>query len=229
MISSGKGRPRVLAFILRQTCKQLFAQSTIQRDGWVNGRQRSDTIESMTQRFETRQWVSFPIELVFAFFANPSNLPHLMPPALQSRIEDVRMQPPPPRPLAADPARRFRSIAAGTGSEILISFRPVRWIPQRLSWMARIAEFEWNSHFIDEQVQGPFKRFRHRHGVASETRDNSDGTMVTDSIEFELPGGAVGSVASGVVRGQLKKAFTYRQQRLLEILAIASRQAAQRA
>jgi hypothetical protein len=53
--------------------------------------------------------------------------------------------------------------------------------------------------------------------------------MVTDSIEFELPGGAVGSVASGVVRGQLKKAFAYRQQRLLEILAIASRQAAQRA
>jgi ligand-binding SRPBCC domain-containing protein len=183
----------------------------------------------MAQRFETEQWIPFPIELVFAFFANPSNLPHLMPPALQSRIEDVRMQPPPPRPMAADAARRFRSIAAGTGSEILISFRPVRFIPQRLSWMARIVEFEWNSHFVDEQVHGPFKRFRHRHGVTAETRDNSEGTLVMDSIEFELPGGAVGSVASGVVRGQLKKSFAYRQQRLVEVLAIAARQAAQRA
>ena len=27
----------------------------------------------MTQRFESRQWVPFPVELVFAFFANPSN------------------------------------------------------------------------------------------------------------------------------------------------------------
>jgi ligand-binding SRPBCC domain-containing protein len=183
----------------------------------------------MAQRFETQQWVPFPIELVFAFFANPSNLPHLMPPALKSRIEDVRLQPPPPRPQATDPARRFRSIAAGAGSEILISFRPVRFVPQRLSWMARIEEFEWNSHFIDEQVHGPFKRFRHRHGVGAEARDNVEGTLVTDAIEFELPGGGLGSLASGVVRGQLKKAFAYRQQRLLEVLATAARQAAQRA
>lgn len=183
----------------------------------------------MAQRFETQQWVPFPIELVFAFFANPSNLPHLMPPALKSRIEDVRMQPPPPRPVAADPARRFRSIAAGAGSEILISFQPVRFVPQRLSWLARIAEFAWNDHFIDEQVHGPFKRFRHRHGVASESRDHEEGTLVTDSIEFELPGGGLGALAGGVARGQLKKAFAYRQQRLLEVLSIAARQAAQRA
>ena len=183
----------------------------------------------MVHRFESQQWVPFPVELVFAFFANPSNLPHLMPPALESRIEDVRMQPPPPRPLAADPLRRFRSVAAGTGSEILISFRPLRWVPQRLSWMVRIAEFEWNSHFIDEQIRGPFKSFRHRHGVAAETSNHAAGTLVTDGIEFELPGGSLGALGSGVVNGQLKKAFAYRQKRLLAVLAIAARQAAQRA
>ncbi len=118
------------------------------------------TIETMTQRFETRQWVPFPVELVFAFFANPSNLPHLMPPKMKGRIEDVRLQPPPPRPVAADRARRFQSVAAGEGSEILISFCPVSWLPQRVSWMARITEFAWNSHFIDEQVRGPFKNRR---------------------------------------------------------------------
>jgi ligand-binding SRPBCC domain-containing protein len=182
----------------------------------------------MAQRFETRQWVPFPVELVFAFFANPSNLPHLMPSSQKIRVEDIRMQPPPPRPLAADPSRRFRSIAAGIGSEILISFCPLRWIPQRVSWMARIVEFEWNSHFVDEQVRGPFKQFRHRHGVAVEVRDGLEGTMVTDAIDYALPGGALGALAVGRVRGQIENAFEFRQKRLPEILAIASRQAVQR-
>jgi len=179
----------------------------------------------MVERFETKQWVPFPVELVFAFFANPSNLPHLSPPAQKTRIEDLRIQPPPPRPVARDPARRFRSIAAGTGSEILISFRPLRWIPPRLSWMARIVQFEWNSQFIDEQVRGPFKQFRHRHGVAVLEQDGVEGTTVTDSIEFALPGGLLSGPASVLVRGQIESSFAYRQKRLPEILAIAARQA----
>jgi ligand-binding SRPBCC domain-containing protein len=182
----------------------------------------------MAQRFETRQWVPFPVELVFAFFANPSNLPHLMPPSQKVRVEDIRMQPPPPRPLAADPSRRFRSIAAGIGSEILISFCPLGWVPQRVSWMARIVEFEWNRLFGDEQVRGPFKQFRHQHGVDVEFRDGVEGTLVTDAIDFALPGGPLGALAGGRVRSQMEKAFEFRQKRLPEILAIASRQAAQR-
>jgi ligand-binding SRPBCC domain-containing protein len=182
----------------------------------------------MTQRFETRQRVSFPVELVFAFFANPSNLPHLTPPKLKARIEDVRMRPPAPRPVATDRARRFQSVAAGEESEILISFCPVAWLPQRVSWMARIVEFEWNSHFVDEQVRGPFKLFRHRHGITAEVRDGVEGTLVTDSIEYALPGGVFGGLAAGLVGKQLEKSFEYRQKRLPEVLAAAARQAMQR-
>ena len=69
--------------------------------------------------FHAEQWLPYPVPLVFAFLANPSNLPHLMPPRLKTRIEDMRVQPPPPRPVAQDPARRYRSVAAGEGSEIL--------------------------------------------------------------------------------------------------------------
>jgi ligand-binding SRPBCC domain-containing protein len=182
----------------------------------------------MTQRIETRQWVPHPVELVFAFFANPSNLPHLMPPAQKTRIEDVRLQPPPQRPWTPDPSRRFRSVAAGKGSEILISFCPVPWLPQRVSWLARIVDFAWNSHFVDEQVRGPFKEFHHRHGTATEARDWIEGTLVTDAIEFSLPGGAFGGLAAGMVRRQLEKAFAYRQKRLPEILDAAARQAVQK-
>jgi ligand-binding SRPBCC domain-containing protein len=183
----------------------------------------------MTQRFETRQWVSFPVELVFAFFANPSNLPHVMPPKMKGRIEDVRLQLPPLRPVAADAARRFQSVAAGIGSEILISFCPISWVPPRVSWMARITEFEWYSHFIDEQVRGPFKQFRHRHGITAEVRDGVEGTLVTDEVEFALPLGLIGGLAGRIVSGQLQKSFVYRQKRLPEVLAAAARQAVQRA
>jgi len=189
----------------------------------------TSTINPMTQRLETRHWVPFPVELVFAFFANPSNLPHLMPPALQARIEDVRLLPPPPRPFAADPSRRFLSVAAGSGSEILISFCPVKWAPQRVSWMARIVEFEWNSHFEDEQVRGPFASFRHRHGIAADVLNGIEGTLVTDAVEFALPLGILGRLAEGLVSKELERSFAYRQKRLPEILAIASRQAVQRA
>jgi ligand-binding SRPBCC domain-containing protein len=186
------------------------------------------TIRAMAQRFETRQWVPFPVELVFAFFANPQNLPHLMPQRLEMRIEDVRLEPPPPRPVAQDPARRFLSIAAGVGSEILISFRPLRFGP-RASWLARVIEFKWNTHFVDEQARGPFASFRHRHAIEAEVREGVEGTLVTDEIEFALPYGVIGQIGGLLVHRQLAAQFAHRQQRLPEILAVAARQAARRA
>jgi ligand-binding SRPBCC domain-containing protein len=190
-------------------------------------------MKAMTERFETRQWVPFPVELVFAFFANPSNLPHLMPPKLETRIEDARIEPPPGRPVAQDPARRFLSVAAGVGSEILISFYPIRWFPRRASWTARITEFEWNSHISDEQARGPFTLFRHRHGIQAELRDGVEGTLVSDEVEFALPYGPLlygllGRVGGVLVRRQLESVFAHRQKRLPEILQAAARQAARR-
>jgi ligand-binding SRPBCC domain-containing protein len=182
----------------------------------------------MAERFETRQWMAYPVELVFAFFANPANLTHLMPPKLETRIEDARIEAPPVRPVAQDPARRFLSVAAGVGSEILVSFYPIAWVPKRVSWMARIAEFEWNSHFCDEQTRGPFAAFRHWHGICAEMREGQEGTLVTDAIEYELPYGALGRMGGAMVRRRLEEVFTYRQKRLPEILAAAARQAARR-
>lgn len=181
---------------------------------------------TMKQHFEATQWVPFPVELVFAFFANPQNLPHMMPPELDARVEDLRIQPPPPRPVAVDPGRRFKSLAAGTGTEILVSFYPVRWFPRRVSWTARIVEFSWNSHFIDEQVSGPFQSFRHRHGIHAERHEGNEGTRITDAVEFVLPG--ILGLMSGRIRKQLEQSFAFRHQRLPEILEVALRQAGQK-
>jgi ligand-binding SRPBCC domain-containing protein len=182
----------------------------------------------MMQSFQTHQWVPFPVELVFAFFANPTNLPHLMPRKFETRIEDARIQPPPQRPMHPDPTRRFRSVAAGVGSEILISFFPIPWVPRRVSWMARITEFVWNSHFCDEQMRGPFTHFRHRHGIQAETREDVEGTLVADDIEFALPYALIGRLGEALVRKNLANSFAYRQKRLPEILSAAAQQAVKR-
>jgi ligand-binding SRPBCC domain-containing protein len=150
-----------------------------------------------------------------------------MPPQLKARIEDMRLKPPPPRPVADDPARRFQSLAAGVGSEILVSFKPIGWLP-RVGWTARIVEFQWNSHFADEMAHGPFKTFRHRHEIVSESASGEEGTRVTDAIDFEMPAGLLNALASGRVWKQLEESFAFRQKRLAEVLAIASRQAARR-
>jgi ligand-binding SRPBCC domain-containing protein len=182
----------------------------------------------MRQSFNASQWVPFPIELVFAFFANPGNLPHLMLRWQQARLENSRLIAPPARPVAADPALRYQSPAAGVGSEIAVSFRPVRGLPFRVSWLARITEFVWNSHFCDEQVKGPFASWKHCHRIASEGQDGVSGTRVSDEVEYALPLGALGGVGHALMRRQMEAAFAYRQQRLIEILPVAAKQAARR-
>jgi ligand-binding SRPBCC domain-containing protein len=184
---------------------------------------------AMPHTLRTSQWVPFPVELVFAFFANPANLPHLMPKWQRAKIESSRFIAPQARPVALDPALRFQSPAAGTGSEMVISFRPVPGIGFRIGWLARITEFEWNSHFCDEQLKGPFALWKHCHRIGSETRDGVTGTLISDEVEYSLPLGPLGILGEILfVRRRMEKAFAHRQHELERILPIAARQATRR-
>lgn len=183
----------------------------------------------MPQRFTTTQWTPYPIELVFAFFANPGNLPHLMPAWQKAKIESSRIIPPESRPVAADPALRFQSVAAGVASEIVVSFRPIPGLPFRIGWLARITEFEWNSHFCDEQIKGPFASWSHSHRILAESLDGGLGTRITDEVEYSLPLGPLGALGHTLlIRRQVEEAFAYRQRKLDEILPVAARQATRR-
>jgi len=182
----------------------------------------------MTQYFETRQWVPFSLERVFAFFADPRNLPRLMPPELQSRIEDIQLVPPsiPPQsmPLAsANGKRPSANVFAGVGSKVVVNFRPIKWLPLRVSWLAKVVAFEWNSHTIDEQVRGPFAKFHHRHSTEPELRNGLEGTLVSDQIEYALPYGFLSRPANSFVRKELEHSFEWRQQRLTQILTLEAR------
>ena len=183
----------------------------------------------MPETLRTSQWTVFPVELVFAFFANPGNLPHLCPQWQLTRIEGSRLITPPARPVAPDPTLRFQSPAAGEGSEMAISFRPVAMVPFRVKWVARITEFAWNSHFCDEQIRGPFTSWKHRHGISAEVREGVNGTFIAEEVEYRLPMGPLGGVADAMfVRRRMEAMFAYRQKRLNEILPVAARQAARK-
>lgn len=180
----------------------------------------------MEHRFTTTDWVPYPVELVFAFFANPNNLPPLMPRWQRARIEHVEVKATPARPTVVSGRPRLLSIAAGEGTTMLISFRPFPYSPFRLTWDARITHFAWNESFCDEQVRGPFAAWMHCHSVASEAHDGEEGTTVTDAVDYALPGGSVGDALNAiVVRNELKKLFQFRQRRLREILPVVARQA----
>jgi ligand-binding SRPBCC domain-containing protein len=66
------------------------------------------------------------------------------------------------------------------GALVEIQMGPVRWV-------ALHTAFERDRLFVDEQVEGPFARWIHRH----EFEDMGGRTRLTDRIEFGLPGGGV--------------------------------------
>ena len=178
----------------------------------------------MRHSYESEQWLPYPVELVFAFFANPENLPRLMPRWQQARIEEAAFAPPPPNPTTGS-GSRFRGIAAGAGTRMTISFRPFPYSPVRVPWDAEITEFVWNDHFCDHQLRGPFAYWHHCHSVRPEVRTGaSAGTLLRDKVEYELPLGRLGELANHLfIPRQLRSTFDYRHKRTRELLAILSR------
>lgn len=100
--------------------------------------------------FEAVQWLPLARPKVFAFFCNPANLPRIMPPGLQVRIEWAALV----APATGEILLLERDKAAGAGSEFIFSFRPLPFLPIRMKWRARIEEFEPESYFRDTQVSG---------------------------------------------------------------------------
>lgn len=169
----------------------------------------------MSSRFEFEQWVPSPIESVFLFFANPDNLPRIMPPKTGTQILELKLVPPPNSQIADS------SALAGVGSEIVTSFRILPLLPITARWTALITEFEWNHHFADIQKKGPFKSFHHRHEFRAETRNGMNGTIVRDLIDCEVGFGLVGAAAMRLfVTRELRKAFLYRQRALVKLLGV---------
>ncbi len=143
----------------------------------------------MPYRLETRIWLPAPLDTVFAFFANAANLEAIAPPFLRLRV--------------LTPV-----LAIERGTRIDCRLR-VRGVPLR--WRTQITVWEPNARFRNEQRRGPYRFWRHSHLFRSER----DGTVVEDSVDYDVPGGHV--LHQWLVGPDLVRIFTYRQERLGEI------------
>ena len=141
-------------------------------------------------RLEREQFVPRPRDDVFAFFAEARNLEMLTPAFLNFRILG-------PLPL---------EMCSGA----LIDYRiRLGGVPMR--WRTRIEAFEPPVRFVDVQLSGPYRCWRHEH----EFQELPGGTQVIDRVAYSLPFGFLGALAHRVVvRRTLDRIFEYRRQRL---------------
>jgi ligand-binding SRPBCC domain-containing protein len=174
----------------------------------------------MPSRLKFEQWVPFPIEQLFTFFADPNNLPRIMPPSSGTKV--LRMNLIAPQASSAQIRKGVllpTANLAGTGSTIVTSFRVFPHLPFRMQWTARITEFQWNHHFADIQEKGPFKKWNHRHQFAAVARNGVSGTIVRDLVEYEIGFGFLGDIAERLfVARAMQHTFAHRQAVLKSIL-----------
>lgn len=143
---------------------------------------------------ERTQFIPRPRDEVFAFFARPENLQVLTPEFLHFEF------------LTPSP------IAMHVGATI--DYRLRLWgVP--ITWRTRIAAFEPEHGFADEQVRGPYRRWHHTHAFRDAYEDGRCGTRMIDRVAYELPGGPLGRLAHALfVRRSLEKIFDYRRDRV---------------
>lgn len=166
--------------------------------------------------YSTEHWVAAPVDEVFAFFADPENLPRLSPPELDVRLLGVELAPPgyvPPQYAA----RRERF--AGAGSRVRVRFRPPEFsIP--LAHAAEITEFAWGEHFRDRTSHWPLLRWDHRHEFLPLRRCGVEGTLVRDVVRYALGPGLLGALFHRLfARRAVVEMFTHRQRALEQIVA----------
>ena len=171
----------------------------------------------MKSCFESEQWLTQPVERVFAFFADPRNLPRIMPPAMDAKLLNLKLVSTETGSRTKGPAES--SVVANIGSEMVLSFRLLPRLPFRGRWVARITECEINRYFADLQVQGPFKSWHHRHEFVPQLRDGTPGTLIRDVVDYEVGFGLLGPLADRLfVSRQLRRTFAWRQQVVRELL-----------
>jgi ligand-binding SRPBCC domain-containing protein len=145
-------------------------------------------VKTYTLNFQ--QQVSRPLREIFDFFSRAENLEELTPPWLNFKI------------LKAEP----QSVQRGT--VIQYSLR-LHGIPLR--WMSEIVEWEPPHRFVDLQLRGPYKLWRHEHRF--EARDG--GTLISDTIHLALPLGFLGQIAYKVkVHSDVQEIFAFRREKI---------------
>ena len=105
------------------------------------------------------------------------------------------------------------------GGEVVLQVK-MKPLPGVQTWRVRVTELAEPILVVDEMLKGPFAKFRHEHRFAP---TESGGTLLTDHIEWELPGGFAAKAIEPIAKAQLEKSFNQRQAATKAILEADAR------
>ena len=144
---------------------------------------------------KTKQQFNHPIQQVFKFFSSPENLAFITPEEMDFKIMT-------PIPISMNQGRII-------DYTVKICGLPIRW-------RSLITTYEAPLEFIDEQLNGPYAFWHHKHHF----QEFDKGTLMTDTVTYAMPFGWLGRFMHWIaVRGQLDKIFNYRKESLKKIFS----------
>ena len=139
-----------------------------------------------------KQTVSKEIGLLWDFFRKPTNLNKLTP-------EDVHFK-----------IKSAKSDDFYEGKIISYKIKPFKLLA--LNWVTEISQIKEGSYFIDNQISGPYKMWRHEHHF----KDNHNGTTeIIDKVKYKVPFYIVGKLMHKMfIRKKLFNIFMFRQKQI---------------
>ncbi|HSB12542.1 MAG TPA: SRPBCC family protein [Blastocatellia bacterium] len=159
-----------------------------------------DFIEMPIYTLERKQEILRPRSEVFEFFSEPFNLERITPAFLRFSILNK-----PPVVLCAGSRLEYRLALFGV----------------RFQWKTLIEEWKPEESFVDVQLSGPYKLWRHTHTFRELS---SDRTLMIDRVEYGLPGGAFAKPAHALfVAPMLRRIFDHRARTIEQLLNSARR------
>ena len=147
-----------------------------------------------THLLEREQWLARPIEEVFAFFGDATNLEAITPGWLRFAVIT-----PAPIPMGAGTRIDYR----------------LRWRGLPLRWTTLIEAWEPPLRFVDTQLRGPYRLWHHSHTFEA----YAGGTLIRDEVRYRLPLGRLGGALHRIgIRHDLEAIFDERAQRVRDRL-----------
>jgi len=140
------------------------------------------------------QWLPVSLDEAWNFFASPANLNLITPPGLKFTI--------------------LSEVLGMMHKDLVIRYRIQPMMKIGMRWVTRITDIEDHVFFIDEQIKGPYKIWRHEHRF----EEKEGGVLMTDTLKYDIGMGPIGWIAGKLwVDQQVRGIFEFRKNKLAEI------------
>ena len=139
------------------------------------------------RRFIKEVVINASPERVFEFHEQPDVLRRLTPPWINARVV------------------KGANISE-LGSKTILELRFLGVL--KINWEAQHISYRPKQAFTDIQIKGPFRRWHHRHTVLQD----QGMTRLIDEIDYQLPFGWFGRLATPLIERRLNRLFEYRHE-----------------